>query len=254
MPRMSRSGLARQTPRLLRHKLVVTDMLVRRLSPAALAAAVLSLPAVALAAADLEAGEKALKAAYQQTDGDEGGFGGTLVEQCRLDGENAVRCVLVDANGNGDLDSEDYSEQRTPLDFGVARFGPDGAITTSRDAFVEKPRRLDADIRVAERLRKTKLGRLAVRLAPDVETRVTVTGWFGNAEIGRRPKRSRTVTVAGGESALVALDLSKAQKRRISAALRTTGSIRAVITVKVVGDVGPADATDLRVADVRVVR
>lgn len=225
-----------------------------RLLAATVCAAALPI-SLAFAAADLQEGEKALKTAYQQTDGDEGGFGGTLVEQCRTEGDSAVRCVIVDAMGDGDLDSEDYGETRAPLDFGVATFGPDGAITTSRQPFSEKPVALDADVRVAERLRKTKLGRIAVRLSPDVTSRVTVTGWFGNAEIKRRPARSRTVTIEpAGKSLLVALDLNTVQKRRINAALRESGSIRAVITVKVVGDVGPADATDLTIADVRVVR
>lgn len=228
------------------------------ISPRALAVAVcaaaLSISAVAFAAADLKAGESAVKAAYQQTDGDEGGFGGSIVDQCRVDGADKVRCVVSDAIGNGDLDSEDYSETHAPIDFGVATFAPDGKVTTSREAFAEKPVALDPDIRVPERLRRTKLGRVAIGVAPDVRSKVTVTGWLGSAEIKRRPARSRTVTIEPGGPVLVALDLTKTQRRRIRDTLRSKGSIRAVITVKVVGDVGPADASEFRVADIRIVR
>ncbi len=49
-------------------------------------------------------------------------------------------------------------------------------------------------------------------------------------------------------------DLTKAQRRRIREALARKGSIRAVIFVRVIGDVGPADATEIRYADIRVVR
>ena len=229
-------------------------MLTRRFLPAALAFSLLFISAVAFGAADLHKGKQALRAAYEQTEGDEGGFGGTLVEQCRLDGDDAVRCVVVDANGNSDLDTQDYSETRAPRDFGIARFSPDGTPTTSREPFAQAPVPLDADIRVARRLRRTKLGRIAIRVAPDVPSTVTVRGWFGDGKINRRPTRSRTVSVSGGQSVLVALDLTKAQRRRIREALARKGSIRAVIFVRVIGDVGPADATEIRYADVRVVR
>jgi len=229
-------------------------MLPSRVIPAAAVSFVLLLPGAALAAADLQRGTQALRAAYESTEADEGGYGGTLVEQCRAESESVVRCVIVQGEGNRDIDSHESSETRAPVDFGVARFGPDDRITTAREPFLEAPRTLDADIRVAPRLRRTRSGQILVRVAPDVPATVTVGGWFGAREIRRQPPRTRTVHVPGGKTTKVALALTRAQRARIRSALRRTGSIRAVISVSVVGDVGPADATQSRTADVRIVR
>jgi len=225
---------------------------VRALCVACVTVALL-LPAVAVAALDLSTGERAVRDAYQSTEGDEGGFGGSLVEQCRAEGETTVRCVVVAASGISSLDSDDSREERKPVDFGVARQAPTGQVTTSREPFTEPVTSLDADIRVRERLRRTPLGRVAIRVSPDVPAKVTVSGRFGKTEIKSGRVRERTVEVkATGTD--IALDLTDRQRRRISDALKRDGSLRAVITVRVVGDVGPADATEIETADVRIVR
>ena len=134
----------------------------RLLAPALAAATALTLAAAPAApaapTADLDRGVRALKAAYEHTEGDEGGFDGTLVEQCALDGESAVRCVVVEATGTAiDFPSGTFVTQRRPLDHAVATFAPDGA---SRAPFAEAPVALDADVRVADRLRLARDGRV----------------------------------------------------------------------------------------------
>lgn len=225
---------------------------VRRLLAVGLA--VLLLAGVAEAAADLARGEAALKQAYERSEGDEGGHEATLVRQCRVEGDSVVRCVIVHSSGNSpDLPSHDYYETRTPVDYGVATFGPDDQITTSREPFEEVPRALDADIRIRERLSWGSRP-LTVSVAPDVPAEVTIRAWVGRREI-RRPRATpqRIVEVAAGRST-VALKLSRAQRTRIRRRLREGRSIRAVVVVSVDGDVGPAIAGETRVADVRVVR
>ncbi len=223
---------------------------------AAAAAALLAAPAVALPTADLDRGVRALKAAFEHTEGDEGGFDGTLVEQCAFAGETEVRCVVVEASGTAiDLPSGNYVASRRPFHLAVATFAPDGTITTRREELPEAPRDLDADIRVAERVRLTRDGRVTVRVAPDVAATVTASGWFGRRAIeARDPVPIRRTTVPAGRTTTVALRLSRAQRTLVRTTLRRTGSIRALLTIRVQGDVGPALATQERVAAVRVVR
>ena len=72
-----------------------------------------------------------------------------------------MRCVVVAATGTAiDFPSGTFVTQRRPLDHAVATFAPDGAITTSRAPFAEAPVALDADVRVADRLRLTRDGRV----------------------------------------------------------------------------------------------
>lgn len=209
---------------------------------------------VAYAAADLERGRAALKQAYEQSEGDEGGHEAYLVDQCRVESETVVRCVVVHSSGHAsDLPDADYYETRTPLDYGVATFGPDDSITTSREPFEETPKALDADIRVRERLRRRGGEPLTVAVSPEVASDVTVRAWIGRREIRRRPATpERTVEVPGAERTAVALRLSRAQRRRIRRHVRQGDSVRAVVLVRVEGDVGPAIAGETRVADVRV--
>jgi hypothetical protein len=239
------------------HALRLIERLAIAAVLAAAAAALLAASAsAALPPADVERGVRALKTAFEHTEGDEGGFDGTLVEQCAAQGETEVRCVVVEASGTAiDFPSGNFVTSRRPFHAAVATVAADGTITTRREELAEPARRLDADIRVADRLRPTRDGRIVVRVSPDVAAQVTVSGLFGRREIAARPATPvRRVTVPGARTTTVALRLTQAQRARIRTALRGPGYLRARLTVRVQGDVGPALATEERIAAVRVVR
>lgn len=209
----------------------------------------------AAATVHVAAGERALRMAYESQEGDEGGFGGTFVEQCRAEGDVVVRCVITEGHGSTSLDTGNSRSSYVPKDFGLAHFLPDGRIVTTRQPFSEPVVALGSGISVPSRMRRTKLGRLAIKVSPDVDARVALSGRFGVKKIESGRVRERTVQVPGGETTVIALDLTTRQRKRISEALRRkSGSIKGQIDVTVSGDVGPADARDVLRKYVRVVR